>query len=75
MPTLVLHSKDDPIVSVDCVPIDECLANPNIIIALTRRGGHVCYFSEVDGGKRWYAQASSEFLKTTLDKMQKEQRQ
>jgi predicted alpha/beta-fold hydrolase len=44
VPTLVIHSQDDPIVPVDCVPIDECLANPNIITALTLRGGHVCYF-------------------------------
>ena len=66
VPTLVMHSKDDPIVPVDCVPIDECLANPNMICALTRRGGHVCYFMENDGSKRWYTHACSEFLQNAL---------
>jgi predicted alpha/beta-fold hydrolase len=44
IPTLVLHSEDDPIVPFDCCPIDECLANPNIICAVTLRGGHCLYF-------------------------------
>ena len=34
VPTLVLHSQDDPIVPVDCVPIDECIANEHIITNL-----------------------------------------
>jgi len=27
VPTLIVHSKDDPIVSVDNLPLDTCLAN------------------------------------------------
>ena len=49
VPTLVLHSKDDPIVPIDCLPIDECEANRNIITAVTDRGGHVCYFMGLNG--------------------------
>jgi predicted alpha/beta-fold hydrolase len=44
VPTLVIHSKDDPIVPIDCLPMDECLANENIIVGIVRSGGHVCYF-------------------------------
>ena len=62
VPCLVLHSSDDPIVPVDCVPLDECQANPNIITALTKRGGHVCYFMGSDGKKRWYTYAAADFL-------------
>ena len=29
-PTLVIHSKDDPIIPFECLPMDECLANENI---------------------------------------------
>ena len=65
VPTLVMHSKDDPVVPVDCVPIDECQANPNIITALTRRGSHVCYFMHA-GTRRWYTHACSEFLQNSL---------
>ena len=66
VPTLVLHSADDPIVPVDCVPMDECLANPNIITAVTRRGSHVCYFMH-QGTRRWYTRACSEFLQNALE--------
>lgn len=43
-PTLVIHSRDDPIIPVDCLPIDECLANDKIIVGVVNKGGHVCYF-------------------------------
>ena len=66
VPTLVLHSADDPIVPVDCVPMDERLANPNIITAVTRRGSHVCYFMH-QGTRRWYTRACSEFLQNALE--------
>lgn len=70
VPTLVLHSQDDPIVPVDCVPVDECLANPKIITALTKRGGHVCYFMGSDGAKRWYTYACAEFLDSVLKQLE-----
>lgn len=34
VPTLVVHSKDDPIVPIECVPIDKCEANPQFITAI-----------------------------------------
>ena len=73
VPTLVLHSQDDPIVPVDCVPIDECLANPNIVTALTRRGSHVCYFMQA-GTRRWYTHACSEFLQNALKVLNEDQK-
>ena len=48
-PTLVIHAKDDPIVPVDCLPLDECYANKNFIVGLVRKGGHVCYFQGLTG--------------------------
>jgi predicted alpha/beta-fold hydrolase len=68
----VLHSQDDPIVPVDCVPVDECVANPNIITALTRRGGHVCYFLGADGKQRWYTHATVDFFRSAFKAMDSE---
>lgn len=48
-PTLVVHSRDDPIIPIDCLPLSECLANKNIIVAISETGGHVCYFTGLDG--------------------------
>ena len=48
-PTLVIHSKDDPIVPIECLPVTECLANPKIIVRIVEKGGHVCYFQGVKG--------------------------
>lgn len=48
-PTLVVHSRDDPIIPIDCLPMSECLANKNIIVGIADKGGHVCYFTGLDG--------------------------
>ena len=66
VPTLVIHSRDDPIVPVDLVPIDKCASNDNLICAITPRGSHVCYFMS-DGRNRWFTHASSEFLRSALE--------
>jgi abhydrolase domain-containing protein 1/3 len=63
----VLHSRDDPIIPLDCVPIEECYANKNIITAITRRGAHVCFFMGNKGERRWYTHASAEFLLNALE--------
>jgi predicted alpha/beta-fold hydrolase len=63
----VLHSRDDPIIPFDCVPIEECYANKNIITAITRRGAHVCFFMGNKGERRWYTHASAEFLLNALE--------
>lgn len=44
IPTLLLHSKDDPITTIHCVPLNELMHNKNIIYVETKNGGHVCWF-------------------------------
>lgn len=44
VPTLLLHSKDDPITTIKCVPLTEIIHNNNIIYVETKTGGHVCWF-------------------------------
>jgi predicted alpha/beta-fold hydrolase len=67
VPTLVLQSRDDPIVPVDCLPIDECVANENVITALTRFGGHVWYFEGANVKSRWFTHATTEFLNKAME--------
>ena len=49
IPTLLIHSKDDPICPIGTLPLDECISNKNFITVITRRGGHVCYFHGAGG--------------------------
>ena len=66
-PTLVIHSRDDPIIPIDCLPMSECMANPNIIVGVVNKGGHVCYFQGKDGQERWYPLVSSEYLDAVIE--------
>lgn len=43
VPTLVLHSRDDPFLPEDRIPLDAMDANPNVVPILTDRGGHVAF--------------------------------
>ena len=42
--TLVLHADDDPIVSARFVDWPTVLENENLIVAHTKRGGHVSWY-------------------------------
>ena len=66
IPTLVIHSKDDPIVPIDCVPIDECVANEHFVTAVTPHGSHVCYFEFPGGQSRWYTRVAASYLDSAL---------
>ena len=71
-PTLVIHSRDDPIVPIECLPVTECQANPRFIVGIVEKGGHVCYFQGVKGQKRWYPLASSEYLDAVIQMKEEE---
>lgn len=44
VPTYMMVSKDDPIVSYNSMPLDAIKSNPNINFVVTERGGHLCWF-------------------------------
>lgn len=43
-PVLFLHSRNDPISSVNLIPFDQIRSKDNFLMALTPRGGHVEFF-------------------------------
>jgi len=46
IPTLLLHSRDDPFLSLEALPLSAIEANPFLTLVLTDRGGHVGFFEE-----------------------------
>jgi len=45
VPTLVLHSRDDPFLPEGRIPMEAMEANPHVEAVLTDRGGHVAFVS------------------------------
>lgn len=68
VPTLIVHSKDDPVVKVKSLPLKECTANPNIIVSLLKSGGHVCYFTGMTNIKRWYPRITADFFESIIER-------
>ncbi|CAG9330306.1 unnamed protein product [Blepharisma stoltei] len=68
VPVLALSSRDDPVVASECIPFSSFNSNPNLILALTRSGGHVGWFTGMRTPVRWYSYPTLEFLDTILEK-------
>jgi len=73
-PTLYLGSLDDPLHTPESFPEAECEKTPNILLATTNYGGHVCHLTHRQGpgllGKlswifpasEWFAEPIAEFF-------------
>lgn len=47
VPTMFLMAKDDVIMGEKSIDYETCIANPNILLAVTENGGHLGYFESV----------------------------
>ncbi|BBN17002.1 uncharacterized protein MPTK1_7g11160 [Marchantia polymorpha subsp. ruderalis] len=66
VPLLCVSAEDDPICTKEAIPYDECRVNPNIILAVTKHGGHLGYFDGFGAKSIWYVRAATEFSKVLL---------
>jgi len=57
VPTLILTSKDDPVVPFESFSASEIAGNPNIRVAATDFGGHCAFISRTNGAERYWAEA------------------
>jgi uncharacterized protein len=63
VPTLVLHSRDDPFLPEDRIPEAAMAANPFVTPIITRRGGHVAFVAgSVFRPEFWGERALAGFL-------------
>lgn len=60
VPLLVIHAKDDPIVSDLAAPYQEIMQNKYAVMVATSGGGHLSWFEL--GGGRWFARAAAAWL-------------
>ncbi|KAJ3327445.1 hypothetical protein HDU76_011797 [Blyttiomyces sp. JEL0837] len=62
IPGLLLSALDDPVASLEAIPVYEVCANPNVVLATTAKGGHIGWFEGFFRPKRWFAKPVVEFL-------------
>lgn len=63
MKTLLMISKDDPIVSYNAMPHDAISENKNIKFVTTEKGGHLCWFEGIIP-KRWYPKPVLNYIRS-----------
>eukprot|EP00741_Cyanophora_paradoxa_P012279 tig00020604_g11865.t1 len=66
VPLLAISDIDDPICSSSAVPYADCRANENLILATTRRGGHLGWFEGWASSSSWVNGAAAEFTAALL---------
>jgi predicted alpha/beta-fold hydrolase len=57
VPTLILTSKDDPVVPFESFGASEIAGNPQIRVGATEFGGHCAFISRTNGPERYWAEA------------------
>ncbi|CAI9266773.1 unnamed protein product [Lactuca saligna] len=62
IPLLCISALDDPVCTWEAIPWDECRANKNIVLAVTRHGGHLAFFEGLTASTLWWVRAANEFL-------------
>ncbi len=62
-PTLLIHSREDPLCPIEAMPVDKVIANPQTDFIITDKGGHVGFRSRP---KRWLNYAIRTYLKKQL---------
>ena len=61
IPTLFIHSLDDPVCIKECIPYELIKENPNCMLITTEKGGHIEWFTGANP-KRWAFIPTFEFL-------------
>ena len=63
VPLLSFSAADDPIVAAETVPRKAAAANPNLIFATTKHGGHLGWFEGFFRPRRWISKPVIEFIR------------
>lgn len=63
MNTLLMVSKDDPIVSYKAMPHDAIIENNSIKFVATEKGGHLCWYEGMIP-KRWYPKPVLNYIRS-----------
>lgn len=59
VPTLLLHSEDDPFLPVECIPYANIATNPRVHAVVTQTGGHVGFIHGTPAKPRFWAEETA----------------
>jgi predicted alpha/beta-fold hydrolase len=70
VPTLIIHSADDPIIPADPFQDPSIAANPDVLLVFTPHGGHVGFIADSPTGedRRWAENRVVEFCRMLEDR-------
>ena len=41
---MIMMARDDPMIGEQAIPVEEAPDNPNVLLAITKYGGHLGYY-------------------------------
>lgn len=62
IPTLILSAKNDPFLTEECFPVEECRANKNVFLELPEHGGHVGFCMDRANGNYYSEKRAVKFF-------------
>lgn len=67
VPLFAISSLDDPICTPEAIPYDEFRANPNLLLGVTKHGGHLAYLTGMRAEKIWWTDVVLDYMGVVLD--------
>jgi len=65
IPALYINSADDPVVPSVALPIEQFESNPNVVLAVTERGGHTAFLKSWN--EAWSDEVAMQFLQSIIN--------
>lgn len=66
VPALIVNALDDPFLAGGCYPQQECAANPQVELVMTRHGGHVGFMPRPGRRRYWSEERTVQFIASRL---------
>ena len=62
VPTMFYYCEDDPIINANCINMEACAQNENIILASNKHGSHLCSYEHFFTVKQYFTKPALEFF-------------
>lgn len=50
---MYIMALDDPLIGLEGIAYEQCMANHNVMLGITQRGGHLGHFESFLDNKQW----------------------
>ena len=59
---MIMMARDDPMIGEQAIPVEEAPDNPNVLLAITKYGGHLGYYENFFTTEQYFPKVAIEYF-------------